>query len=237
MGVKNVKLGATLAFDDVREKDIIEKVDYLLSRHKLGEFISHLIRIALESPEQFNSKNELNMLMGELMEKGISKDRAEYFRQMNAEVQSMKKKVDSIYEMAYKNYTMALLGKTLGIGEKSENSLRAQFVLQRQLTQLSETLGTSIKEPFESNKIQDVKGKADEILEYILESYDGIVQELRVPEVRVVDSAVIPEPKVEDSVDKEEKVLEIIADDEEDEKVISFETEYIDELSGFFGEG
>lgn len=240
MGVKSVKLGATLSFDDVREADILNAIESLRGRHKLGEFISNLLRVAFESPEKLESKAELSKLMTDLGERGISWERAEYFRQLNSEVQDMKRKVDAIYDMAYKNYTMAALGKRLGMEEKSQGSLRAQFVLQRQLSAMAEIVGASMTDPYESNRLQEVKAKADELMEYIIESYDGIVKEIK-EEIDVERAPV----RIQEEVKQEKEVVsegigEVISveeEEEDDDEVISFDANAMSALSDFFGEG
>lgn len=239
MGVKSIKLGATLSFDDIREKDILDKIEGLRSRHKLGEFISHLIRVAFESPEKLNSQAELAGLMTTLVAQGITMDRVDYFNKIENDIEEMKKKVDAIYTMATKNYTMALAGKKIGLEEKSESTLRAQFVLQRQINAMTDSLGVSLREPFESNKIQETREKAEEVIEYMIESYDGILQEIKASSVTVYQVPVeeVPEAVEAPEIVKFEEEPVKLEESEEDNEVIQFDPGAIAALSDFFGEG
>lgn len=168
-----IKLGAVLRFDYTYEKDIIDQVEKLISRHKLGAFISRLIRVAFDNPKLMENSGLT------LDEFGVSSERVKYFKEVESEVLKMKLKVDKIYDMTMHMYTMAKFGKRMGLEGKTNNIMRAQFILQRQIEELSRVLGVSnIGHTFESNKIFNVEGRVEDILEYILTSYEDIVEEL-----------------------------------------------------------
>ena len=169
-----IKLGAVLKFDYQQEKDIINQIESLTSRHKLGEFISNLIRIAFDSPEIM----EANGLR--LEDFGISKERYEYFKEVESEMLKVRNRVDKIYDMALEMHTAAKFGRRIGLEDKSKNLIQSQFLLQRQIEELSNTFGVSnIGHTFESNKILDSENKSKEILEYILISYEDVISEIQ----------------------------------------------------------
>ncbi len=171
---KEIRLAAPLKFDSEREADMIAKVEEMASHRKLGEFLNVVLKIALDHPEDF-AKYGL-----ELREFGLSGDRLAFFRDIQNQTNQMRAKIDKIYDMSFKVYNLALFGKKLGLERKAENILQAQFILQRQLDELCQTLGiTSVSHIYESNKLEVVSKRANEILEYILESYDNIVAELK----------------------------------------------------------
>lgn len=174
------RLGPDLYFDPQKEKDILEAVDYLASKKSLGHLVSHLLRLAFESPEVYGNGQEVKQLVDKMTEYGMTPTRYNYFMQVSKEMEAMKKKIDTIYDMAYKTYTLAQMGKFLGLEEKSDNCLRATFLLERQVTDLCMSIGvTNLNHMFVSNKLEDTHEKADKVLEFILESYDNIISELK----------------------------------------------------------
>lgn len=171
---------SVLTFDEDKEKDLINIVNNLKDRKKLGIFITNLIRIALESPEVYGTRNEVNQVLAKIDELGITPCRYTYFSQLSKEVNDIKKKVDSIYNMAYKTYMLAQMGKHLGLEDKSTNLMLASFILERQVTELCKNIGVdNLNHTFASNKLADTKIKADEVMEFIIESYDSLVDELK----------------------------------------------------------
>lgn len=173
------KLGCTISFDKNKEKDIIDKIEYLLSRHKLGWFISNLIRIAFDSPYSLESKAELNKLFKEINENDMLLDRKRFFEKLAKEIEEMRHKIDEIYDMSLKMMLLAQFGKQLGLEKKAENTMAAQFILQKQINDLCETLGIStLNNVYASDKVKNVKKYADEVMEYILTAYDNMITEM-----------------------------------------------------------
>ena len=171
---------SVLTFDEDKEKDLIATVNNLKDRKKLGGFITSLIRIALESPETYGSRNELNQVLAKIDELGITPCRYKYFAQLNKEVSDIRNKVDAIYNMAYETYMLAQMGKHLGLEEKSTNTLLASFILERQVSELCTALGTtSLNHTFAANKLEYTEKKAEETLKFIIETYDNILNELK----------------------------------------------------------
>lgn len=172
----SVRLGSTLTFNTEKEKDIIEMVERLSSKHKLGELISHLIRVAFESPEAYNSKEKLQQMITDMAKLGISKSRYDFFNSIASEVAAMKNKVNDIYDMCLKMESAIMLGKRLGIEGKIDNALGATFLLEQQLEKLSQVFGIDkINTIFNSNKILETKQKASDLVAYTLETYGDML--------------------------------------------------------------
>lgn len=177
---KKIRRGPSLSFDPDKEKDLIDAVEKLSSSHKLGILMTHLLRLAFESPEVYGNGQEVKDLIAKMSDLGMSPTRYTYFTQISKDIEAMKRKVDTIYDLSYKTYMLAQMGKFLGLEGKSDNNLLASFVLERQLTDLCTTLGVSnLNHSFNSNKLEDVHKKADTIMEFIIESYDSILNELK----------------------------------------------------------
>lgn len=257
MGTYNIRLGSKLSFDEEQEADIIRTIESLSSRHKLGQLISDLIRLAIDNPkilEESDKMYERNDTLNLLNSVDGFKNRADFLNSITSEVRSMKTKVDEMYNMVFKTYTLAQMGKHLGLESKSENLLMAQFTIEKQLQELQDMLGTEINSVYASNKLVNTKKLADDILEYIITSYDGITKEISnvalVPIVQQRNVEDIAESKsskengnagtteesikenghVEESIEEKD---ESVSTDEKDE-MIDFGDADLSALSNFF---
>lgn len=183
MSVKNIRLASTLSFDAEQEADIINIIESFNSSHKMGAFMSSLIRIAFENPEIVVSKNgsyESGELIKVIERLGKTPTRYNYMNEVNKKLLDMQSKVDSMYEMCLKMYTMLELGKRLGVQQKTENMLLAQFSVEQQLEQLKKALGADCRNiPFASNRLINADKRAADTLEYIISCYEPIINELK----------------------------------------------------------
>lgn len=176
-----VRMGANLTFDADKERDIIELVNNATSQHKLSDLVTNLLRIYVDNPEELiKNRKDIEVLLEETNNGGISKNRQNFFEDITKKIDQMKQKVDIMYDKCLEMNTMVMMGKRLGMGERTENNLLATFMLEKQLTDLYDTFGVkNIKHQFNSNKLLDTHEKSEEILEYIINSYDGIFTELK----------------------------------------------------------
>lgn len=170
----------SLKFDTEKEKDLIEKINGFKSSKQLTYLCEYLLRIVLESPETLRDIGETKDILYRIHELGVTPARYNFFSQVAKEVSDMRDKVDAIYTMAYKTYILAQMGKRLGLTELSENNLRATFLVEKQLADLSKSLGVdNINHTFVGNKVQNTEEMAKEVLEYVIESYDSILSEIK----------------------------------------------------------
>ena len=267
MGMKSIRLASMLSFDEQQEADIIKMIEAFNSSHRMGEFLSNLIRVAVENPEMVVAKDgkyDTGAIIKVMEKIGKSPTRHNYMQEINKKVLEMQTKVDAVYDMCLKMYTMAEMGKQLGFEKKTENMILAQFVAEQQLGQLKKTLGVDCNNvPFLANRLANYKERAAGTLEYIISCYEPIINELRselrvkeleIPvkpvelPVQIVGTAVgvtaVPEVK-EDEKEYTKEVLsaENVAklSDEDDEaidlgdKPIEFEGNF-DELGDFFND-
>jgi len=107
-----IKLNSTLTFESERERDIIEQLENLISRHKLGGFISELVRAAFQD-EGFLTRNGVS-----LEDWAVENTREEFFELCRKELSEQHKKIDEIYKMASELYNMSIIGKKLGLEQK-----------------------------------------------------------------------------------------------------------------------
>lgn len=183
MSIKNIRLASTLTFDEQQEADIINIIEAFSASHKMGAFLSCLLRVAFENPEVVvckDGKYEPGVLVETIERLGKSPTRHNYMNEINKKVLDMQVKVDKMYEMCLRIYTMVEMGKRLGIEKKAENAMLAQFTIEQQLGQLKKTLGVDCQTlPFASNKLEGADKRANEILDYIISCYEPIINELK----------------------------------------------------------
>lgn len=184
MANKTIKLVANLTFDENKELDIVNMINYLNSHHKTGQFLSGLIRLAMDCPDIIMKNTNGEIDMGQSMKKitvdGISTIRKDFMNNLNSKVDKLWGQVTDIRKMALQVYTLAQMNKFVGIEAKSENTLRASFVLEKQLSDLQRSLGTLLNDKqFIDERLKKSKEFSDETLEYIINTYDGIVSEIK----------------------------------------------------------
>lgn len=166
-----VKLGATLSFNLGLERDMVEQIERLKAKHKLGEFISNSLRIVFENPELLEKQ-------GASLEKfGLTDNRKKLNDAINIEIGRIRDRVNKTYQMAYELYSLAKFNKQLNIYDSSKNILASQFILNKQIEDLKSLLGvTCIEQPANLHKVDS---SVDDVLEYILLCHSDIVDELK----------------------------------------------------------
>ena len=178
MSEYSTRLGCQLTFNEQMEGDIIELIKELNSSHKTGKFISNLIRIAMDNPEMLG-ENARKHIIENIQTCGVSYSRVKAFNEISNEVSKMKKKIDTMYEMNIQMYILAKAGKKLGLENKTQTNLRTQFLLERQLKEIQDKLDIIlVDDGFSSDKLQNIEEIAEKALEFIIESYDGIIREI-----------------------------------------------------------
>lgn len=179
MGKYDVRLGAKITLDSAEEGDLIAIAEKLNNTRKMSGFMGQLFRIACDHPEVLSrgSEETYKQIKALVDSAGVSEERQKYFKEIEAKVQEMKDKIDKIYDLAMKTYMLSQVNKMNGLEGKSQNVIMAQFALQKQMKDIESILGCSIG-TYESGKMTDVKAKSDEILEFIVETYDGIGEAL-----------------------------------------------------------
>lgn len=170
------RLGGTLDFDPNREKYIVDKINELSGSGQLSKYLQTLIRLAFETPEAIGRTDKL---VNELIALGGTPCAREFFANGNKEIAEMHRKIDEIYNMCLQMYTLCQFGKVTGLEKKVENTAKAEFMLERQVDRLCDTLGIRDMRLFESCKITSVESKSADVLEFIINHYDGIVNEIK----------------------------------------------------------
>lgn len=241
MGTKVIGLSSNLPFDEEQERDIIKYVEALKNSHKIGQFLATLIRAAFDSPELLEKKDGVlaeGAIAKQIQDLGMSYDRYQFMKSVSKEVSSMKSKVDEIYGMVLKTYELALIGKRLGLEEKAKNEVLANFILQKQIKDLQDVLGIQLTSSvFAANKAKELDEFAQEALEYIINSYDSVVTELK---DIVTTQQVISQPAQVSKVETTDKVVQTINNEEDTEEILDYGMDFRNRadtkaLGNFFG--
>lgn len=260
MSTKTIRLNTSLTFDAEKEADIVEFIEKLNSGHKTGQFISTLFRIAVDCPEILNKSNNsyaLSTAVNQMNYSGLSAIRKKFVSEIVRQIDDMKAKVDSIYEKSVHIYMLGKMGKQLELDNKNDNILAAQFILERQLKELQDTLGVTLKDNvYASNKLQNTKDVGDAAFEYIIESYYNIVNEMKsnimaskslvlssigdAPANNATTETIKNDTSVGENKTEENKTDESIVDfgdnsTDDDNEFVEFGDEGLSDLSNFFG--
>lgn len=174
---QQIKISAYITLDNEKEKDLIDTIESLKDNRQLSNFVTNIVKFSLENPlilEQAHIDSS-KVLM--------ANSRLKFFEEVKQSLIDMDNKIESIKDLSTKTYELSRLGKKIGLEEKARNELRTQLVLKRHMNELKRSLGYSEYEfnrrmSKEESELQTYEDKAEEFLEYVIEHYDGIIQEL-----------------------------------------------------------
>lgn len=166
--------GMVMRFDSEREKDIIDYLRKLASQHRLGEFLASLVRAAL-SDDGKRSKESFEVAVRYAERYGISRERKEFFDNVEKQLREMKAKIDAIYEKAMYVYTLETAGKYLGVKDRAKQIVLAERVLEEQFKILCMVLGVSTL-PYSFKGDKDyVDVKVENFLQGLFDRYGEIL--------------------------------------------------------------
>lgn len=169
MGARTFRV--TVSFDEEKERDLIETVEYLAERRQLGIVSSNLLRKAVD---------DKTIILDSLTTPSLSVTRQKFFDWVVQVLKAQAERIDKIYSMGSDMYVLARANKAMGLEGKVDNLMTSQFLLKRQQSKIQEILGLSDSQHlFESDKLLNEKEKADKTWEYIAEVYEEMIAELR----------------------------------------------------------
>ena len=204
MARKDIKTPCNLSFDTDTESDLIAIVQSLSSSHKLGRFVSSCVRLALESPEQLDSRDKVDII-AETERLGMTLPRYKKLTELERKTILLEDKVNKMYDMCLHMYTLSKAGKVIGLPEKTENMLLAQFAVEKFIEELHANVGINTSASLESLKMTKLKEKSESLLAYIIESYAPIVSELQANSSTKEVEAKLEELRTERKALEEEK--------------------------------
>lgn len=166
-----VKVNSTLSFNLEAERDIVANIEKLKSQHRLGEFISNCIRVALDNPELLEKNNT------SLESFKLTDNRKKFMDATKIEISKVASKIEETYKLAYEMYTLAKFNKKFDLYNSSKNVIASQFILAKQVEDLKKLLGVVTLE--QTVNLHKVDLSTDDILEYIILAHQEIIDELK----------------------------------------------------------
>ena len=212
MSVKQIRLNSVISLEEEQEKDIIELVERLNASHKMGEFITVLLRVASDCPEILEKRKgryESGEVTRAIHKQGMSSARAELVKEYVNMIVEMRNKVDYIYDETLKLGATIEAGNRLGVSGKLENLVLANFVLRKQIEDLQTKLGFGGYGQFKADVVGDYLKKVDDIMEYIITTYASEFSELK-SIVQVKTDTVDKPVESNRGADKTERVEQVV---------------------------
>ena len=142
------------------DESTVRLLQYLQEKKKLGDFIAYCIK---------NNKREIDV---KSVVSGLEKD-----------VESLSKSASEIWKMAVEVKSLVALGKRIGLEKTAENLILSEFIISKKLRDIKDSLKDLGIDSLDSDDgkeyLRDTMSLADDVVEYILQSYDGIISEVK----------------------------------------------------------
>lgn len=166
-----------LSFND-DEKYIKDKVKELSSSHNIARFVCNLIRIAFDDPKTLKYQEELRETLIFMDRTSITPIGDAHYKEVRREIAEMHEKVDAIYDMCLRMYTASLYRDTLNMSKNIESMITAEYESERLINKLCTKLGITVYKPFKAARVFKVQNEAEETLDYLIEKYGGVLDEI-----------------------------------------------------------
>lgn len=250
MGIKRIKVSTYIELDDVTEKDIEQTLQEMINSRQLSAFSTNAIKLVLENQDLLDKCK--------VGDKQIISTREKFFNDLTTKVKELEKTQLLLEEEVQRLVEFIKLRKMIGMEEKIDNVMCSQFLIKRQMKMLNRQLGRIgtdlvIDRRTVEKDILEMTKQAEDLLEFTIEHYDGVINELKqmtvinmpvqeriIETVREVPNSVKSENiEIVENVGKAEEVGSII-DIKESAKKDAVETllddsEALDALENMFG--
>lgn len=180
MSKTEIRINSLLTFDTEKEADVIEFIQDLTSQHKLGRMIAYLLRLACETPEVLENREKLIPILQQMQDLNVTPKRNKMYQEYAKLLLEMKQKINDIYNMTEKLYTLALANKALGLEDRSKELLAAQFVLKHQTDVIERKIGAdALNFMYDSATMQNALDRANEVMQTLIETHGEVFNELK----------------------------------------------------------
>lgn len=176
MGIKRIKVSTYVDIDDIKEKDLEKTLQDMIDSRQLSTFSTNAIKLVLENPELLNRCR--------VGEKQMLSSREVFFNELSTKVKELENTQLYLEGELQKIVEFIRLRKMIGVEEKLDNVACSQFLVKRQIKALNKQLGrissdlVTDRRSVEPDIIEMTK-KADELVEFTINHYDGIINELK----------------------------------------------------------
>ena len=176
MGIKRIKVSTYIDIDDVKEKDLEKTLQEMIDSRQLSTFSTNAIKLVLENQELLNRCK--------VGEKQVLSSREAFFNELNTKVKELENTQKYLESELQKVVEFIRLRKMIGIEDKLDNIACSQFLVKRQIKALNKQLGRISSDLIIDRRsvepdIIEMTRKADELVEFTINHYDGIINELK----------------------------------------------------------
>lgn len=239
---ESTRLRTYVEFDPVKDSEALTKANRLVDNRQFASFVSNVVKVVLNNPDMINNIEAMASVGDEYKEKHIT--------ELINKVLKLEEAITELNEEVLLLKEFIKLRKVIGIEQKVDNVLSADLLIKRQIRKLNQILGkTGTDLIIDSKYIQEdftsQNKRAEDVVAFAVEYYDGIINELRetvkVREVETVREIERPKEEKVDTAVTENKVTE----NKKDEKAAKIASttdasaaltdEDMDAMGAFFG--
>lgn len=239
---ESTRLRTYVEFDPVKDSEALTKANRLVDNRQFASFVSNVVKVVLNNPDMINNIEAMASVGDEYKEKHIA--------ELIDKVLKLEEAITELNEEVLLLKEFIKLRKVIGIEQKVDNVLSADLLIKRQIRKLNQILGKAGTDLIiDSKYIQDdftsQNKRAEDVVAFAVEYYDGIINELRetvkVREVETVREIERPKEEKVDTAVTENKVTE----NKKDEKAAKIASttdasaaltdEDMDAMGAFFG--
>lgn len=239
---ESTRLRTYVEFDPVKDSEALTKANRLVDNRQFASFVSNIVKVVLNNPDMMNNIDAMASVGNAYKEKHIT--------ELIDKVLKLEEAITELNEEVLLLKEFIKLRKVIGIEQKVDNVLSADLLIKRQIRKLNQILGKAgtdliIDSKYIQEDFTSQNKRAEDVVAFAVEYYDGIINELReTVKVREVETVRDIERPKEEKVDKavtENKVTE----NKKDEKAAKIASttdasaaltdEDMDAMGAFFG--
>ena len=170
------RMKVNLEFNNTTDRGFISKCTTLADNRMLSKYVTRAFKYVLSHPELYK---ELFCSNVEAVDTTYKK-----YKEIDSRLANIEKALRELEEYIFELKSFIVLRKMLAIEQKVDNALSAELLIKRQIKEINKILsrvGTDLI--IDSKYIQDdvfkQNEKAEKLVEFTINYYDGIVNELR----------------------------------------------------------
>lgn len=240
---ESTRLRTYVEFDPVKDSEALTKANRLVDNRQFASFVSNIVKVVLNNPDLMNNIDAMASVGNEYKEKHIT--------ELIDKVLKLEEAITELNEEVLLLKEFIKLRKVIGIEQKVDNVLSADLLIKRQIRKLNQILGKAgtdliIDSKYIQEDFTSQNKRAEDVVAFAIEYYDGILNELReTVKVREVEAVREIERPKEENIKQVEQVGTIGTENKKDEKTAKIASttdasaaltdEDMDAMGAFFG--
>lgn len=243
---ESTRLRTYVEFDPVKDSEALTKANRLVDNRQFASFVSNIVKVVLNNPDLMNNIDAMASVGNEYKEKHIT--------ELIDKVLKLEEAITELNEEVLLLKEFIKLRKVIGIEQKVDNVLSADLLIKRQIRKLNQILGKAgtdliIDSKYIQEDFTSQNKRAEDVVAFAIEYYDGIISELRetvkVREVEAVREIERPKEEHVEHAEHAEQSSTIGTENKKDEKTAKIASttdasaaltdEDMDAMGAFFG--